>query len=287
MGYLSYSKFLHLYTMSSFLVRNATRPGNTTRLSQNRNHEIPKNPRSESAVRRPHNGMLAQVHSIPTVGKKQLRRTTPRVLQSCELTTYRILVGVAVYFIVLLGIALTGSDDQASFGGSDRRRLGGAKVGAWVVVTNSDATVEGIGAHGIKLDATQHYIGQVLKKTGSSKNSRKIRLLTTATAPDEHENCRLEVTVHKNFSIKPLGKSLLCRISDTNLRITWPRRTKYSKNGMPPVPTLSGDPDECSGSLPDYFVQKQDSEDYAYDHDVPITTEMLTNSVICVYPVLS
>merc|ERR1711964_212592 len=35
-------------TMSSFLVRTATRPGHTTRLSQNRNHEIPQNPRHES-----------------------------------------------------------------------------------------------------------------------------------------------------------------------------------------------------------------------------------------------
>merc|ERR1711964_222294 len=62
MGYLSYSKFLHLYTMSSFLVRTATRPGQTTRLSQNRNHEIPKNPRSESRrqneVKRPHKIIL-------------------------------------------------------------------------------------------------------------------------------------------------------------------------------------------------------------------------------------
>jgi len=34
--------------MSSFLVRTATRPGHTTRLSQNRNHEIPRNPRPKS-----------------------------------------------------------------------------------------------------------------------------------------------------------------------------------------------------------------------------------------------
>merc|ERR1711964_612547 len=58
----------HLYTMFSFLVRTATRPGHTTRLNnrpgqttrltQNRNHEIPKNPSSEtrnqSGVKRPH-----------------------------------------------------------------------------------------------------------------------------------------------------------------------------------------------------------------------------------------
>merc|ERR1711964_522043 len=87
----SAAKFLHLYTMSSFLDRTTTRPGHTTRLStpghttrvritsrpghtarlsQNRNHEIPQTPRPESrsydqnpGARRLHN--FTRHHSMP------------------------------------------------------------------------------------------------------------------------------------------------------------------------------------------------------------------------------
>merc|ERR1711964_133051 len=107
MGHLhEATEFLHLYTMSSFLVRTATRPGHTTRLStpghttrvrtttrpghttrltQNRNHEIPQTPRS---VSRSHDQNL---------GAKRLHKIT-RHLHAMSLRRWGALLLVALFF---------------------------------------------------------------------------------------------------------------------------------------------------------------------------------------------